>query len=156
MSLRKGLRLTTPPACLHSLPPSRTTVRSFSGPQGLAGFQGTFSTGVLQDSGGRYAVYHVHVKCQHTQVPVVEEWVTKRRYSDFHDLYLTLRTQVSSLSLSLPPSEMKFPPPSLHLRWAMSLPCLHTAPSTSWIHSCWRGEGKHYRATSRSLCPSPS
>lgn len=97
VSLGRGLRLTTPPACLHSLPPSQTTVRFFLS---LGWFHGTFSAGVLQDSGGRYAVYHVHVKCQHTQVPVVEEWVTKRRYSDFHDLHLTLRTQVSSLSLS--------------------------------------------------------
>lgn len=68
-------------------------------PQGFAGFQGPYFAGELQDSGGRYAVYHVHVKCQHTQVPVVEQWVTNRRYSDFHDLHLTLRNQVSGLSL---------------------------------------------------------
>lgn len=46
------------------------------------------------DGGGRYAVYHVHVECQHSKVPIVEQWVTKRRYSDFHDLHLTLRAQV--------------------------------------------------------------
>ena len=72
---------------------------TFFSPSGVRSFSRPYFAGVLQDSGGRYAVYHVHVKCQHTQVPVVEQWVTKRRYSDFHDLHLTLRTQVSGLSL---------------------------------------------------------
>lgn len=46
---------------------------------------------------GRHVMYAVNVQCQHSGVDIVESWTTFRRFSDFHDLHMTLRNTLGSL-----------------------------------------------------------
>ena len=48
---------------------------------------------IVTESGSKHCLFKLRVECHHSQAPV-EQWETHRRYRDFYDLHLTLRSEV--------------------------------------------------------------
>ena len=49
---------------------------------------------IVPESGSKHCLFKLCVECRHSQAAVVERWETHRRYRDFYDLHLTLRSEV--------------------------------------------------------------
>ena len=49
---------------------------------------------IVTESGSKHCLFKLCVECRHSQAAVVERWETHRRYRDFYDLHLTLRSEV--------------------------------------------------------------
>ena len=49
---------------------------------------------IVTEGTSKHCLFKLSVECRHSQAAVVERWVTHRRYRDFYDLHLTLRSEV--------------------------------------------------------------
>ena len=49
---------------------------------------------IVSEGGSKHCLFKLSVECRHSQAAVVERWETHRRYRDFYDLHLTLRSEV--------------------------------------------------------------
>ena len=52
---------------------------------------------ITQEGLNKHCEFVLNVCCRHSHASVDEKWTTHRRYRDFQDMHLTLKSQVSTM-----------------------------------------------------------